>query len=75
MYDELCIKNGKLMVERNCKQENMSELKFAGDTSDTMKCLILYKSKNRRRGGFLVLAKSGAGAYHKKGPAGAGPFS
>ena len=45
IHDRLVFKDGKLMIERNCKQENMSELKFAGDTRDTMKCLILFKSK------------------------------
>ncbi len=43
--DRYVLIDGKWYIERNCKQENMSELKFAGDTGDTMKCLIFFKSK------------------------------
>lgn len=43
--DKYVIIDGKWYIERNCEQVNMYELEFAGDTIDTMKVLLLNKTK------------------------------
>ena len=43
--DKYIIIDGKWYIERNTVEVNMYELEFAGDTSDTMKVLLLNKSK------------------------------
>ena len=43
--DKYAMIDGKWYIERNCKQVNMSELDFAGDTNDTIKVLLFDNSK------------------------------
>ena len=43
--DKYVMIEGKWYIERNCKQVNMSELDFAGDTNDTIKVLLFDNSK------------------------------
>ena len=43
--DKYVIIDDKWYIERNCNQLNGSELKFSGDTNDTMKVLLLDDSK------------------------------